>query len=428
VDRQTFRAMVALMGCLLTGEIAWAQNPPDRRAQVKEAPSMASTIRELGVIGWSFDGPGNNMAPEAQRLMPILKRQLREAITVAINGPEIAQAPAEDIRTRILDSLSEQGVELQESEKGAETADEYLSRVLFVYGKVRRIEVTRPAEHPDLLAVLITLEIPCGEDSALNIYARSGRRWELVLTKESGDYAQVNGALGGFQFAISPPDAAGKWFVTTADTTPWCTSNWQGIRFNVIRPSGDPSRPKVLLAGRETIYLGVDKVMKLVAARDGFQLMFLTSQELDSDLLTRVEVEAYRVKGNSAERTAPLALEPADFIAEWVKLPWEKAAAWTRAADMKAAEEWHARLGAMEKTPSAWEEGFDFVQPCPAHDEFDRWQVGFRMGELEEGSQAPSELFFSITQEGDEFWVDDIATERPGGCPGEAPPQAGELD
>jgi len=83
---------------------------------------------------------------------------------------------------------------------------------------------------------------------------------------ESNGYADISGAQGSFQFAISPPDNEGNWFVVAADVNPWCSSNWQQLRYKVLRPGEDPRHSQVLLEEHTAIYLGVDQPYRLTVS------------------------------------------------------------------------------------------------------------------------------------------------------------------
>jgi len=60
---------------------------------------------------------------------------------------------------------------------------------------------------------------------------------------------------------------------------PWCASNWQSLRFYVVRPSGDPYAPRVLLNEKDSIYLGDDPMYSLEDETAGFALKFDGPQE-----------------------------------------------------------------------------------------------------------------------------------------------------
>src|SRR5688572_10051439 len=108
------------------------------------------------------------------------------------------------------------------------------------HGSLVAFEVSRVEGHPDMLAVVATMTIRCGSDSMLILYRRTPSGWRETMVRRSQPYSEVRGGWGDLRFAVSPPDAAGNWFVATVSTTPWCTSAWQGMPYALSRPGPAP--------------------------------------------------------------------------------------------------------------------------------------------------------------------------------------------
>lgn len=188
---------------------------------------------------------------------------------------------------------------------------------------VRRID-----SHPDMLAVVATLGIKCGSDSMLMLYRREGGRWRELMVRRSQPYPEVRGGWQDLRFAVSPGDARGSWFVATASTTPWCTSAWQGMPYELARPGSAPDRPRVFFRGKGTIYLGNESDLELKAERDAFEIRH-DGSSLDPDILVRRHVRRYSVAGESVRRIQPVAESVRDFVDEWVDSPWAEAEDWS---------------------------------------------------------------------------------------------------
>ncbi|HEX8061669.1 MAG TPA: hypothetical protein VF535_00465 [Allosphingosinicella sp.] len=190
-------------------------------------------------------------------------------------------------------------------------------------------QVSRVDGHPEMLAVVATLGIHCGSDSMLMLYAREDRRWRELMVRRSEPYQKISGGWGDLRFAVSPPDAQGKWFVATVSTTPWCTSAWQGMPYALARPGPAPDRPSVFFRGKSTIYLGDESDLTVKAERDAFELRH-DGGSLDPDILIRRHVRRYSVAGESVRRVQPVAESVRDFVDEWVDSPWAEAKEWSR--------------------------------------------------------------------------------------------------
>jgi len=189
--------------------------------------------------------------------------------------------------------------------------------------------VHRVDGHPAMLAVVATLGIKCGSDSMLMLYERAkGGGWRELMVRRAGPYSEVKGGWGDLRFAVSPKDAQGRWFVATVSTTPWCTSAWQGLPFELARPGPAPDRPNVFFRGKGTIYLGDEEDLVVRAERDAFELRH-TGASLDPAVHSRRHVRRYAVSGDSVRRVQPVAENVRDFVDEWIVSPWPEARDWS---------------------------------------------------------------------------------------------------
>ena len=364
--------------------------------------------------------PSTNIPPLAQQLLPQLKSALRESILQSLNSHNVLDPVI--LHDLILADLRTQGAALPDS--GQNFAD---NANFERFGSLEDVQVQQPTRHPDLLAVVIRLGIPCGSDSSLNIYRRLGARWELLMVKESNDYTDVSGGQGSFEFAVSPPDEDGNWFVVTANVNPWCSSNWQMLRYQVLRPpSGPGDQPLEILTEKTGIYMGNDKLYTLTIQKNGFAITNEDSQSLDSGILIRTHIHKYRVEANSVTRIPPLALAPEDFLDEWIGLKWEEASRWVLSSDISGVQEWQVLLHRGEEGGREFYTEFDFVQPCPASGHDLRWQIGLNLegsGEAQLPEDLPDELFITVVKQGAAYYLESLTTHRAPGCPGNAQAQ-----
>jgi hypothetical protein len=196
------------------------------------------------------------------------------------------------------------------------------------HGSLVAFEVSRVEAHPDMLAVVATLAIKCGSDSMLILYRRTPSGWRETMVRRSEPYREVRGGWGDLRFAVSPSDATGNWFVATVSTTPWCTSAWQGLPYELARPGPSPDRPRVFFRGKGTIYLGNDEDLLLKAERDALEIRH-DGGSLDPGILIRRHVRRYSVAGENVRRAQPVAESVRDFVDEWVVSPWTEAKDWS---------------------------------------------------------------------------------------------------
>ena len=144
-----------------------------------------------------------------------------------------------------------------------------------------------------MLAVVATLGIVCGTDSILMLYGREKGRWRELMVRRARPYSEVKGGWADLRFAVSPKDRQGRWFVATVSVTPWCTSAWQGLPYELARPGPAPDRPNVFFRGKGYIYLGNEEDLLLRAEADAFELRHDDSS-LDPAVHNRRHVRRYQ--------------------------------------------------------------------------------------------------------------------------------------
>jgi hypothetical protein len=234
---------------------------------------------------------------QAKPLLAELKNDLEVLVTDVLADPRAAHMSASDLQSAINAKLKSDGVLTSRS------TDDY-SR--YDYGDVFDVTVKQPVGHPDLLAVTATIGICCGEDTSFYVYRRHGSKWSIALAYTAGDYDDVSGAHGQVQVGISPADKSGKFFIVVANVNPWCTSNWQSLRYAVLRESSLAHKPHVLLEKQHSILLDDEPSYSLIVGPDSFSLVFLDEKfmellnkgvDVDPNSKRAKRVLKYRVAG-----------------------------------------------------------------------------------------------------------------------------------
>ena len=231
--------------------------------------SIAQTVAYLHRIKAADD---RDIPLAARPLLTDLKHQMRDLIVETISALGTESPSAESLRRTLWEQLTIHGVAIEQPKEG--TGAEDFTESGYALGDVFDIQVQRPAGHPDLIVVTTTLEIPCGRDTSLYVVQKRDQLWTLVLAQEANEYENVSGAQGRFRYAISPADAKNDFFIVTANVNPWCTSNWQALRYSVVRIGATAYQPWVLAAGEETIYLGATPPYRLEVGKKWFSITF----------------------------------------------------------------------------------------------------------------------------------------------------------
>jgi hypothetical protein len=268
-------------------------------------------------------------------------------------------------------------------------------------------------DHDDLIAATVSIGICCGDDTSFYLFRKIDTRWELIMAQEAGEYNEVSGAQGRLHYAVSPTSGPDGFFVVTTSVTPWCTSNWQRIRYRVLREGPDPYQPKVLLDREESIYLGNENDGVTSVEPNAFRVDFESTQWLDMGELTRNHTAAYRVEGDRVTRIPPLASAPEGFLDEWIDLPWEEARKWVAPPDPDRLREWHETL----RTDRGREDrefytSFLFEPPsCEVRGGL--WEIGIEFGPFNEGKPLPSgvpkEAYFTVVEKDEAYYLQGVS-------------------
>lgn len=256
---------------------------------------------------------------------------------------------------------------------------------------------------PQLIAVKAGFTIACGADAMLMVFSPAEKSWREVVRWQSQPYKTIAGAFEAFDFGISPPDESGHWYVVAHSIMPWCSSTWSSIRYAVLRSSGDPLKPKVLMSRSDSMWWGNDDLGKLVVGRDSFDLRF-HSNSIDSGVHNRVWIRHYSVNGDVVRRTQPVAVSPRDFVDEWIVSPWQEAAAWSSRQSLEQLRQMHTTLHKLR-----FGIDFDSVQKCSEA------TSTVQVGVSDENDEA---FYFKIVGNGP-FHMQSISTSPHSTCGGE---------
>ncbi|MBI1766446.1 MAG: hypothetical protein HYR56_33990 [Acidobacteria bacterium] len=260
--------------------------------------AIVQTVQSLRKI--KADAMDDPLPTAVRPLLTQLKRQLRELISDTLSAPQTRRLTPSQVRANVLAQLASMGVRVPPPE--TEGRDSNAFDTSYVYGDIHQITVNRPVGHPDLLAVTTTIGICCGEDSSLYLFKRRGRRWQVVLRQEANGYAEINGAQARFKYALAPSDKHGNFVVVTANVNPWCTSNWQQLRYRAMRIGRSANQPRLILKRDAIIYLGINPpVYRLKVRAQRFSLKFYGEADrraIENGATTRRVILHYTVDGN----------------------------------------------------------------------------------------------------------------------------------
>ena len=246
-------------------------------AIVTIAFSVATTLGALrGLEAVPEDPFPTDVPPAARVLLANAKAELRDLATSLLHDQSAdAKLAAANVQRAMTEALNAAGA--------LEACDSQ-------YGNLEAPKITSAGD--DLVAVVVDLAIPCGDDASLFLFRHDAGGWHLVLDRERNDYETVAGGAGGLEYRVSAPDEHGSYLVLVSDINPWCISMWQAIRWEVFRLNRGWRDPEKVADGYDSIYLDSD--LKLEVTPDTFGLEY-TGSSIDSGRVMRDYHRHYRV-------------------------------------------------------------------------------------------------------------------------------------
>jgi hypothetical protein len=318
-----FRILIPALLIAFAPAAAQAQSCSQREiAHATGAMDAARTELRALPLG---DGTQTDESPRAQAAIAAMKTRIGDFVTAALRCARqtVAAKTAQDDLSR-----------LGQMRAPPDTRS---------FGAALSFDVRRTP--PSLIAVKANFNIECGSDTVLMVFAWRDGAWREALRDQAAPYKTVDGAFADFDYAISPPDAEGHWFVVTTTVAPWCSSNWSDIRYAVLRPTADAAKPRRIFSAKDWMFRE-DEDSRLAVGVNDFDLRF-QSESVDNAVFTRQIVRHFSVVGDQVRRIAPYASRPRDFAEEWIVSPWADAKRWTTPG--AGLEGLHARL-ARKKT------------------------------------------------------------------------------
>jgi hypothetical protein len=264
------------------------------------------------------------------------------------------------------------------------------------------------------LFVVVGLDLPCGSTDAVYVYDYSQGKPQRILeslgTKDHDESIP--------DILISKRDTSGNQSILTLRHAVQCGSSWNMLSYDLFLLSSTARSAVQKLGGEHGIWFGVDRPYQIRLEPDDL-LMELWDRSVDNAIHSRAHVLHFKATSSKAERVDPVALQPHDFVDEWLTRPWAEMESRSAASGNAELKKWHQFLSGDFVSGD-----FLFVQQC--REETDEWQIAVGMRWIN-GKELPEDLnvYFLVRQFGSyEFKMLDVSFERQEGCPGEAQPSS----
>lgn len=323
---------------------------------------------------------GPELTPVKHALRKWIEQSLEGAPTDMRNGPDAGRLKA--LSSRLSRTLKIADLTCDTAKPGKDRCSGDPNSPTFdARGYVTGVNLTYLNEGRYLL-VETGVGVLCGFDSSAYIYEARDGHWRLLLQTEQDSYDKNYAPQNFLSVTVSPANVG--WnepapqppLVLTLGYSPWCASNWQAIYTRLWRATPNNPSPKPLIDTSDELYMGDDGVAaENLTDRD--VLIQFRGRSIDGGLLVRPVVRHYLVEDHDqVERVAPIALQPSDFVDEWLSDDWRDAAKWSALTGRSTAvAQWHKYIhrhflfGEFDDQPTR----------CKADPTL--WQVGYTLSE-----------------------------------------------
>ena len=267
------------------------------------------------------------------------------------------------------------------------------------YGYVESITAEIKPDYPEALFVTASVNVPLTTQDMLLVYDySSGSRVKVLEANGSRKYDDV-------LLMVQPVrEANGNHLLLTARRGTTGGSSWNMISYELFRISPKASQAQRIFDGEHGSWFGSDSPYKTRLDPTNLLLEF-TDRSIDAAVHSRTHVLQYRISPDKVERIAPIALQPQDFVEEWVSQPWAEVAPFTQAGQRESLKKAHDLLYADFVAGD-----YTLVQYC--QDKPDYTQVGIDF--------HASPVYFLVHDLGKyNYEMAAAERERQPGCPGD---------
>lgn len=304
---------------------------------IKRAAERVDDARRVLLALPVGDGLETRVSSKARQAIVSMKSRLGDFVDTYMRCAPLDVA-AETIERELSDLAHAVTLENRVYENGE------LPKEAWNYGFQLGFEVKTWDRGRRLIGIVANFQIECGSDATLLVFADEGA-WREVMRWQSKPYDKVSGAFGSFDYALSPINDAGEWYVVAKNIAPWCSSAWSFVRYAVLRPTVKSIALKVLYTGNDSIWWGDDNG-QLTVDKGDFDLRF-HSWSIDPVVHNRVWIRHFSVTGDKVRRIQPVAVSPRDFADEWVTSAWEEASRWSPKKAIHRLKSLHEKLHAL---------------------------------------------------------------------------------
>jgi hypothetical protein len=319
---------------------------------------LSTTLASLPDVS-SQDGVSADPSRGARPALTAAKHELRDWIEGELTGGAYAHAPNID-------------------------ADAFAS---LINSQIKAAGInTRPVQmwsNSGVLIAVTSFNIECGSDDSIYGWSWDGKAWRRVITHEITDYApdryKPESVYGpeNVRFAAADTNGGAELRILVTALNTWCTSGWQGRRFQLYELDRQAGSAALLVDGEVNAFTNEgDQNASLTADR---MVIEYTGEDLDPRKFpfgTRASV--YALADGKATPVPWAAADAEDFTEQWIAAPWAQSST-VSAPGNRRLEQWHIHLHSLSLRANNGE-WTSFADAVRCGDHSDIWEYAIVFG------------------------------------------------
>lgn len=393
---KTAAGFLTAMVCVVGSAFAAAAQPSSA-AQAHTLEDLKATLVRI-----RDEAPLPKAPVDAGALVTLAKRQLRtwvEQQLPATNGIDVGP-----LNARLNEQLRASGLEGLSSCSNPDGPDggPPESRRSEACGYVGGVQLQANEAGRDGHYLTLTTSFDnawCGVDGSAYLFQYRGGRWDLVWENEedaeSSAYspAPISRVVVARRFTQEGQPEAPPPLVLTLSGALGCQGTWGAVRYRLWRVHDGALAPSPLLSRQDGFWIGNDQFIDGQLLPDDL-LVEYRNRSVDDGVHNRTFISHFRIGGDDkVQRVAPVALNPRDFVDEWMTQPWQDASVWTGSRFSARIHDEHQRIP--NKAWDGFVSGSFAGPPLRCRDDPNLWQVGFTPSEGKDFSEGAT-LYFVV--------------------------------
>jgi hypothetical protein len=393
VGRNLRRALLIAAVMAQTGGGVAAQTPP--AAQTPALDGLKATLTRIREEAHLPEAP-----PDAGALVTLAKRQLREWVEQQL--PEPTDINVDPLNARLNAELKASG--LVGSSACSNPFDSPTAvpegRQSEACGYVGNVQVHKTEAGRDGHYLTLTTSFAnawCGVDGSAYLFQFKDGRWRLVWENEenaeSAGYspAPIRQVVVARRFTQDGEAEAPPPLVLTLSWALGCQSFWGAVRYRLWRVHGGDLTSPPLLSKDDGFWMGDERYIDGQLLPNDL-LVEYRNRSVDAGVHSRTFISHFRIgDDDKVRRVAPVALNPRDFVEEWMTQPWQAAREWTEARSRARMWGWHRQIP--NKSLDGFVSGNFTGPPLRCRGDPTLWQIGFYPSEGKDFNQGPAVYF-----------------------------------